>query len=168
MDDIAASLNRMGMPTGHGKTWTAHRVGSVGRVNGIHGYLSAEKDGEWLTLRDAATRLGVSSHQVRKLIKAGILASGQIMPRIRSGPLTSIASMSPSRWREKAARVGSFPNNRSQCFQTLEKEVHNQLDDGYPVSQRTGAPILRDMAEEAVLDLIPLRCARRIVANMDR
>ena len=25
--DIAASLNRMGMPTGQGKTWTAHRVG---------------------------------------------------------------------------------------------------------------------------------------------
>jgi hypothetical protein len=49
--DIAASLNRMGMPTGQGKTWTAHRVGSIRRVNGIHGYLSA-----------------------------GILASNQIMP----------------------------------------------------------------------------------------
>jgi DNA invertase Pin-like site-specific DNA recombinase len=78
--DIAASLNRMGMPTGQGKTWTAHRVGSIRRVNGIHGYLSAEKNGEWLTLRDAATRLGVSHHQVRKLINAGILASNQIMP----------------------------------------------------------------------------------------
>ena len=91
--DIAASLNRMGMPTGHGKTWTAHRVGSVRRVNNIHGYLSAEKDGEWLTLRDAATRLGVSSHQVRKLIKAGILTSGQIMPdaphQIRAADLDS-------------------------------------------------------------------------------
>ena len=91
--DIAASLNRMGMPTGHGKTWTAHRVGSVRRVNGIHGYLSAEKNGEWLTLRDAATRLGVSPHQVRKLITAGILASGQIMPdaphQIRAADLDS-------------------------------------------------------------------------------
>ncbi|MEJ2118604.1 MAG: serine recombinase, partial [Alphaproteobacteria bacterium] len=48
--------------------------------NGIHGYLSADKDGEWLTLRDAATRLNVSHHQVRKLIKAGILASEQIIP----------------------------------------------------------------------------------------
>ncbi len=55
-------------------------MSSVRRVNGIHGYLSAEKNGEWLTLRDAAARLGVSSHQVRKLIEAGILASGQIMP----------------------------------------------------------------------------------------
>ena len=44
--DIAASLNRMGMPTGQGKTWTAHRVSSLRRVRGIHGYRSAEKNGE--------------------------------------------------------------------------------------------------------------------------
>lgn len=91
--DIAASLNRMGMPTGQGKTWTAHRVSSIRRVNGIHGYLSAEKDGEWLTLRDAATRLGVSHHQIRKLIKAGTLVSGQIIPdaphQIRAADLNS-------------------------------------------------------------------------------
>ena len=91
--DIAASLNRMGMPTGQGKTWTAHRVGSIRRVNGIHGYLSAEKNGEWLTMRDAAAKLGVSHHQVRKLIKAGILASNQIMPdaphQIRAADLGS-------------------------------------------------------------------------------
>jgi Recombinase/Resolvase, N terminal domain/Recombinase zinc beta ribbon domain len=91
--DIAASLNRMGMPTGQGKTWTAHRVGSIRRVNGIHGYLSADKKGEWLTLSDAATKLGVSHHQVRKLIKAGILVSEQIIPdaphQIRAADLNS-------------------------------------------------------------------------------
>jgi hypothetical protein len=70
----------MGMPTGQGKTWTAHRVSSVRRVRGIHGYRSAEKNGEWLTLRDAAAKLSVSHHQIRKLIKAGILKSEQIMP----------------------------------------------------------------------------------------
>ena len=47
-EHIAASLNRMGLPTGQGKTWTAHRVASVRRVRGIHAYRSAEKDGEWL------------------------------------------------------------------------------------------------------------------------
>src|SRR5215468_2779157 len=40
--DIAASLNRMGMPTGQGKTWTAHRVSSLRRVRGIHGYRPAK------------------------------------------------------------------------------------------------------------------------------
>ena len=92
-EHIAASLNRMGMPTGQGKTWTAKRVGDLRRVRGIHGYLSADKSGEWLTMRDAAAKLGVSHHQVRKLIKAGILASQQIMPdaphQIRATDLTS-------------------------------------------------------------------------------
>ena len=31
-EDIAATLNRMGLPTGQGKTWTAHRVSSMRRV----------------------------------------------------------------------------------------------------------------------------------------
>jgi hypothetical protein len=70
----------MGMPTGQGKTWIAHRVGSLRRLRGIHGYLSAEKNGEWLTMREAAAMLGVSHHQVHKLIKAGVLINKQIMP----------------------------------------------------------------------------------------
>ncbi|MCK5551198.1 MAG: serine recombinase, partial [Hyphomicrobiaceae bacterium] len=78
--DIAATLNRMGLVTGQGKTWTARRVGSLRRVRDIHGYRPAEKSGEWLTLRDAAAKLGVSHHQVRKLIKAGILVSEQVVP----------------------------------------------------------------------------------------
>jgi hypothetical protein len=118
----------MGMPTGQGKTWTAHRVGSVRRVRGIHGYRSAEKNGEWLTMRDAAAQLGVSHHQIRKLIKAGILASEQIMPdaphQIRAVDLEGepvIAAL-----KRKVARVRLIPKIRSQCFQTLEKEVQNE------------------------------------------
>ncbi|NTW03770.1 MAG: hypothetical protein HGA19_21270, partial [Oscillochloris sp.] len=55
-------LRWMGMPTGQGKTWTAHRVASVRRVRGIHAYRSAEKDGAWLTMTEAAAALGVTSH----------------------------------------------------------------------------------------------------------
>jgi excisionase family DNA binding protein len=79
-EDIAASLNRMGMPTGQGKTWTAHRVSSVRRVNGIHAYRSAEKNGEWLTMSEAATRLRVTHHRIRRLIKGGILPAEQVVP----------------------------------------------------------------------------------------
>ena len=61
--DIAASLNRMGMRTGQGKSWTAHRVSSLRRVHGIRAYRSAEKNGEWLTLSEAAAKLGVSHHR---------------------------------------------------------------------------------------------------------
>jgi excisionase family DNA binding protein len=79
-EDMAASLNRMGMSTGQGKTWTAHRVSSVRRVNGIHAYRSADKNGEWLTMSEAATMLGVTRHRIRRLIKEGILAAEQVVP----------------------------------------------------------------------------------------
>src|SRR6516165_6608740 len=118
--DIAASLNRMRMPTGQGKTWTAHRVSSLRRVRGIHGYRSAEKDGEWLTLRDAAAKLGVSHHQIRKLIKAGILNSEQIMPdaphQIRAADLASEQVVAALKQKGRPCRVDSerqslmFPN----------------------------------------------------------
>ena len=78
--DIAATLNRMALPTGQGRTWTAHRVGSIRRVRGVHAYRSAKKDGTWLTLREAAQRRGVTSHGIRKLIRAGILRAEQVVP----------------------------------------------------------------------------------------
>jgi hypothetical protein len=34
-------------------------------------------------------------------------------------------------------------------------------NDGFVVDQRTAAPVLSDVAEHAVLDLVPLRGARR-------
>jgi DNA invertase Pin-like site-specific DNA recombinase len=78
--DIAATLNRMRLPTGQGKTWTANRVNSLRRVRGIRAYRSAEKDGEWLTMSEAALKLGVSNHQIRRLIKEDILAADQVVP----------------------------------------------------------------------------------------
>ena len=103
-EHIAASLNRMGLPTGQGKTWTAHRVASVRRVRGIHAYRSAEKDGEWLTMTEAAKALGVTNHTIRRLIKSGILPAVQVVSgapyQIRADDLTSEAV------RTAAARKG--------------------------------------------------------------
>jgi DNA invertase Pin-like site-specific DNA recombinase len=79
-EDIAATLNRMRLPTGQGKTWTAHRVGSIRRVRGIHAYRSADKDGTWLTMREAAQQCGVSSHRIRRLIETGVLPGEQVVP----------------------------------------------------------------------------------------
>jgi len=123
--DIAASLNRMGMPTGQGKTWTAKRVGDLRRVHGIHGYRSADKNGEWLTLRDAAAKLGVSHHQIRKLIEAGVLVSEQIMPdaphQIRAADLASDQVVVALKRKGRPCRVVS--KKQYQCFQALEEEV---------------------------------------------
>lgn len=92
-EHIAASLNRMGLPTGQGKTWTAHRVSSVRRVRGIHAYRSAEKDGAWLTMTEAATALGVTNHAIRRLIRTGVLPAEQVVPgapyQIRASDLTT-------------------------------------------------------------------------------
>jgi excisionase family DNA binding protein len=78
--DIAATLNRMGVRTGQGKTWTAHRVGSIRKVHGMHAFRSAEKDGVWLTMREAAAKLGVTSHVIRRLIQDGALPAEQVVP----------------------------------------------------------------------------------------
>src|SRR3954447_26957142 len=76
-EHIAASLNRMGMRTGQGKSWTARRVGSLRTVHGIRAYRSAEKNGEWLTLSEAAAKHGVSHHRMRALVKAGVVIAEQ-------------------------------------------------------------------------------------------
>ena len=116
--DIAASLNRMAMPTGQGKTWTGSRVGSIRRVHGIHGYRSAEKEGEWLTMRDAAAKLGVSHHQVRKLINAGVLKSEQIIPdaphQIRAADLQTDRVAAALKRKGRPCRV--FPENQISMF----------------------------------------------------
>jgi len=83
----------MGLAAGQGKTWTAHRVSSVRRVRGIHAYRSAEKDGEWLTMTEAAKALGVTNHVIRRLIKDGVLDAVQVVPgapfQIRADEVTS-------------------------------------------------------------------------------
>jgi DNA invertase Pin-like site-specific DNA recombinase len=92
-EHIAATLNRMGFPTGQGKTWTAHRVRSVRYVRGIDAYRSADKNGEWLTQAEVAKALGVSSYLVRRLVSTGVLPAVQVIPRapyqIRAVDLTS-------------------------------------------------------------------------------
>ncbi|MER9959266.1 helix-turn-helix domain-containing protein [Mesorhizobium australicum] len=78
--EIAATLNRMGMQTGQGKTWTARRVQSLRTVHKISGYRSSDKYGEWLTMSDAAAKLGVSHVKIRRFIRDGLLPAEQVMP----------------------------------------------------------------------------------------
>ncbi|NYT58340.1 recombinase family protein [Alcaligenaceae bacterium] len=93
--DIAASLNRMGVRTGQNKTWTAHRVSSIRRVRGIDAYRSAQKNGQWLTMSEAAKLLGVTHYMIRRLINDRVLPAEQVMPdapwQIRASDLRSDA-----------------------------------------------------------------------------
>lgn len=78
-EHIAATLNRMGLTTGQGLTWTAKRVGSHRRNHGIAGYESKNKDGRCLTMSEAAAQLGVSHYAIRCLIKSGALPARQVV-----------------------------------------------------------------------------------------
>lgn len=117
-ENIAATLNRVGLPTGQGKTWTAHRVGSLRRVRGIHACKSADKNGEWLTMREAAAKLSVSHHQIRRLIKEGILAAEQVVPdapyQIRASDLQDERVISALAHRGRPCRLVS--KNQTSMF----------------------------------------------------
>ena len=115
-EDIAASLNRMGMRTGQGKSWTAKRVGSLRRVHGIHAYRSAERGGEWLTMSEAAASRGVTAHVIRKLIKDGVLPAEQVVPdapwQIRAADLQHpqvVEALAARRGPRRADRQSGLP-----------------------------------------------------------
>ena len=112
---IAASLNRMTIPTGQGKTWTANRVSSLRRVHSINAYRSAEKNGQWLTMSEAASKLGVTNHRIRRLIKDGVLQAEQVVPgapfQIRATDL------------EEEHIIGAIARTGAPC----RTEVENQL-----------------------------------------
>ncbi|MFN0251372.1 MAG: recombinase family protein [Kofleriaceae bacterium] len=78
-EHVAATLNRMGLTTGRGLTWTAKRVNSHRRTHGLSGYESKTKDGRCLTMTEAAKQLGVSHYAVRCLIKTGLLPARQVV-----------------------------------------------------------------------------------------
>lgn len=80
-DQIAASLNRMGFRTGQDKSWTARRVNSLRKTHGVHAYRSADKNGQWLTMSEAARELGVTNHVIRRLVRDGDLPAQQVVPR---------------------------------------------------------------------------------------
>jgi excisionase family DNA binding protein len=80
-DQIAATLNRMGLRTGQGNTWNEKRVAAVRRTHDIKAYKSADKGGQWLTMSEAAARLGVGNGVIRRLIRSKVLPAEQVVPR---------------------------------------------------------------------------------------
>jgi excisionase family DNA binding protein len=79
---IAAQLNRLGIKTGKGHTWTRTRVGNFRTIHTIPNYSGAEHQarGE-LSVEETASRLGVSYSTVQRLIRRGRLPARQICSR---------------------------------------------------------------------------------------
>src|SRR4051812_14545280 len=66
-----------------------------------------------------------------------------------------------------ALLVGSLIENAFDFQSRLGRGCGDQLDDGGAALQWPAAPVLRDVAEQAMLDLVPLGRAWRIVADLD-
>jgi excisionase family DNA binding protein len=83
---IAAQLNRLGIETAKGHTWTRLRVGNLRTIHEIPNYSPGEREarGE-LTLEQAADQLGVSYSTVQRMIQRRQVPAQQVCP---GGPWT--------------------------------------------------------------------------------
>ncbi len=133
-EDIAATLNRMALPTGQGLTWNAIRVGAYRRTAGIHGYESANKDGRCLTMVEAAAKAGIVVSRdpevdpVRNLARAPgrLRCSWQILASI----WTARKSSRPYADADiaQAARVAIRAMIEHSRFPALEEGAHNETN----------------------------------------
>jgi DNA invertase Pin-like site-specific DNA recombinase len=84
-ESMSRALNRAGVLTPTGKTWTKNRVSQSRRRAGIASFDARLKEREgWLTQAEAATYLGISPMSINRLIQQGILpAEGEShLPRV--------------------------------------------------------------------------------------
>lgn len=75
---IAVVLNRLGYRTGTGLTWTEPRVGRVRQRREIPTF-EASQPRSWLTLRETAQQLQVSTDTVRRWLEKKILPGRQVV-----------------------------------------------------------------------------------------
>jgi hypothetical protein len=118
--EIAACLNRLGLRTGVGNTWTASRVLSLRQRLGLVDY-DAARATPMLTLNQAADRLGVGPWVLRRLIKLGILEATQV---VRCAPWQLDPAVLDTEAIRTAAKVAEKrtlrPRSRVPDSQTLE------------------------------------------------
>ena len=116
-ESISRALNRTGVLTATGKTWTKTRVTQSRRRTGIASFNSRLKEQEgWLTQSEAATYLGISPMSLNRLIQQGKLpAEGESrLPQvIRRSDLESQAVQAEAR-RIKSHGNAPLPKNPNQ------------------------------------------------------
>ena len=98
---IAAQLNRMGITSSRGHTWTRIRVGNFRKANDIPNYTPGERQGRGeLTIEQVAEKLGVSYSTVQRMIRRKQLPAHQVCPGapwiIRSKDLENTKKKAPS------------------------------------------------------------------------
>lgn len=78
--EIAATMNRLRIRTGVGNAWTPMRVASMRCYHKLPAYTSTQPKPDFLTLEQAAERLGICTTTARKLIDLGVIEGTQVVP----------------------------------------------------------------------------------------
>ena len=125
--DIAAALNRMRVTTAHGHTWTADRVRRYRWEHKLPSLKTRTGGDEILTLAEAADRLRVSRHVVRKLIRHGLLPARQAVAkapwRIRAVDLQDEGVVAAAK---AGTRPASGPSQRELPMFSIDSEGDSQ------------------------------------------
>ncbi len=79
-DQIAATLNRLGLRTGTGNTWNEGRVRSVRCYHSLPAYAAENRNPHTVTLEEASERLHISHNVVRRLIEENRIPATQVVP----------------------------------------------------------------------------------------
>jgi DNA invertase Pin-like site-specific DNA recombinase len=79
-EQIASTLNRLGMRTGAGNTWNESKVCSLRHYHQMPAYDASRRPADILTLDQTARRLGVSPTVVRHLIQNQTIPATQVVP----------------------------------------------------------------------------------------
>ncbi len=80
-EQIAATLNRLGLRTGGGNTWSPRRIYALRYTHGLpNKKLHRADDPPMATLQEAALRLGISTASVRRMIEQKLVPATQVVP----------------------------------------------------------------------------------------
>jgi hypothetical protein len=141
-EQIAATMNRMGLRTGAGNTWNYQRVYGLRRSH--HLPAPTSRSSQTLTLEQTAEQLGVSATCVRHMIERKLIAATQI---VDCAPWETPASVLESP--DVTYNVsGSGGTGKSHLAQATRQEVILQ---GYKVLYREVHVLLDELAD-AVAD----------------
>ena len=134
-EQIASTLNRLGMRTGAGNTWNEARVYSLRHYHQLPDYEVTRSAAGILTLDQAAGRLGVSATVVRRLIHIKTIPAKQVVPgapwQIPVAAVESPEVLQAAR-NIKNRHHPSGPQSRDECtleltgFEPFEEEGENR------------------------------------------
>jgi excisionase family DNA binding protein len=79
-DQIASTLNRLGLKTGAGNTWREGNIRTVRSYHQLPVFTATQCERNTLTMEEASMRLAVSHKIVRRLIEAGKITATQVVP----------------------------------------------------------------------------------------